>query len=417
MKGRVARGGSYAMVDVDVTESLPAVTLSDTDSGLAVLVRRQGRPVGFFLTPVAPRAVVSPETLGVLVSARTGVKLLQEAIREELAGRTPPSVATTLTVAVCTRDRVENLAACLESLLKIRRAGRRDLPEIEILVVDNAPSGRESRHLVESLTDVRYVREPAAGLDFARNRAIAEARGEFLAFVDDDVVLDGGWLEGFGEALAENPDAAAVTGLVLPYELATSAQVVFERRGGFRRGFEKLRYSGSVMAGNSLYPCGAGIFGAGCNMVFRREVLVDLGGFDDALDTGRPLPGGGDLDMFYRVLRSGHALVYEPVMLAFHKHRRDYRALRRQYWTWGTGFGAFVHRSYRADPEMRRRFTRLVAWWLFKQLADLVRSARRPDAQFPELGTVELLGGVAGLTYEYPLSKRRTERIRRRAYG
>jgi hypothetical protein len=51
------------------------------------------------------------------------------------------------------------------------------------------------------------------------------------------------------EAWAENPDAAAFTGLVLPYELATDAQILFEQRGGFRRGFEKIRY-GQVLPGN-----------------------------------------------------------------------------------------------------------------------------------------------------------------------
>jgi GT2 family glycosyltransferase len=417
VKNQFAHGGSYTMVDVDVTEPLPTVTLSDTDTGVAVLVRKRGRPVNFFLTPVAPRAVVTAEHLGVLIGARTGIKLLQEAMREELTGRTSPSLATTLTIAVCTRDRVEHLAPCLEALLKVRRAARPGMPEIDVLVIDNAPSGPESRRLVESLPGVRYVREPAAGLDFARNRAVAEARGEFLAFVDDDVVLDDGWLEGFVDALVENPDAAAVTGLVLPYELSTKAQVIFERRGGFRRGFEKLRYSGPGLPGDDLYPCGAGIFGAGCNMAFRRDVLEKLGGFDDALDTGRPLPGGGDLDMFYRVVRAGHALVYEPKMLVFHKHRREHRALRRQYWTWGTGFGAFVHRSYRSDPEMRVRFLRLVVWWLYRQLAGVRRDLGRPDVMAPELGMLELLGGVAGFTYKYPLSRRRTDRIRRRAYG
>ena len=106
----------------------------------------------------------------------------------------------------------------------------------------------------------RYVLEPRPGLNFARNRAIAEARGALLAFLDDDVVVDRHWRRGLAEAVGENPDAVAFTGLVLPLELATRAQVIFEQRGGFRRGFEKIRY-GARLPGNPLYPQGPGYLG------------------------------------------------------------------------------------------------------------------------------------------------------------
>ena len=70
--------------------------------------------------------------------------------------------------------------------------------------------------------------EPHAGLDFARNRAMREATGDWIAFLDDDTVVDSGWLCGLQAAWTECPDASAVTGLVLPYELETEAQLLFE---------------------------------------------------------------------------------------------------------------------------------------------------------------------------------------------
>src|SRR6185503_20882790 len=90
----------------------------------------------------------------------------------------PPAV----TVAVCTRDRVEDLARCLDALEAIR------YPALDLLVVDNAPATRDAERLVAGRPRVRYVREVRPGLDWARNRAIAEARGEIVAFTDDDVV-------------------------------------------------------------------------------------------------------------------------------------------------------------------------------------------------------------------------------------
>jgi hypothetical protein len=75
-------------------------------------------------------------------------------------------------------------------------------------------------------------------------------------------------------------------------------------------------------------------------MAFRRDVLRELGGFDDTLDTGAPMPGGGDLDMFYRVIRAGGVLVYEPSYMVFYEHRQSEADLQRQYFSWGLGFMA-----------------------------------------------------------------------------
>ena len=85
------------------------------------------------------------------------------------------------------------------------------------------------------------------------------------------------------EAWATNPDASAFTGPVLPYELETRAQVTFEEMGGFGNNFNRVRF-GREQADSSSYPCGAGMFGCGCNMVFRRTTLLKLNGFDDALE-------------------------------------------------------------------------------------------------------------------------------------
>jgi GT2 family glycosyltransferase len=233
-----------------------------------------------------------------------------------------------------------------------------------------------------------------------------------VAYIDDDAVVDGGWLEGFDEAWRENPDAGAITGLVLPFELATEAQVLFEQRGGFRRGFDKRRFHGRRMPEFGWYPHGSGNFGAGCNMVFRRDVLLRIGGFDEALDTGPPLPGGGDLDIFYRVARSGEPIVYEPRLLVFHQHRRDYAGLRRQYWSWGTGFMAFVTKHFALERGERRRWVMLIRWWIGYQLRRLSRSLVGRGDQPSDLVAAELLGGLIGLCGVYPRSQRRSARIR-----
>ncbi|MGI8721962.1 MAG: glycosyltransferase family 2 protein [Geodermatophilaceae bacterium] len=402
---------SYLYVDVDVDQPLPALTLGDADDGLGLVVRRRGTPVGFILSEFPRGATVAPDALDALIATFCASRLVQETVLDSLGGRGRPTEVS-LTVAICTHDRTAGLEELMASLLPLRNEST-----FEVLVVDNAPSDDATSRFVASLSGVRYVREDRTGLDFARNRAIAEANGELLAFLDDDVEVDRGWLEGLRLAWGEHPDAGCVTGLVLPFELVTQAQITFERYGGFRRGFDTLRYVGQSLPGNRLYPFGAGIFGAGCNMSFRRSLLTRLGGFDEALDTGRPLPGGGDLDMFHRVVRSGHPLVYEPRYAVFHKHRREHEQLRRQLWTWGTGFMAYVDKTFRADPVGNVKLVWLVAWWFRTHCKEVVRSLIGRGPLSPDLALAQLTGGVVGLSGSYGRSRRRSAAIRARVAG
>ena len=148
-------------------------------------------------------------------------------------------------------------------------------------------------------------------------------------------------------------------------------------------------------------------------MAFRREVVLALGGFDEALDTGPPLPGGGDLDMFYRVLRGGGALVYEPSMLAFHRHRTSMRGLRRQYESWGRGYMAFLWKVYAAEPPERGACRWMLRWWFTNQLRRTVKACRLSTPWSPLLPLAELGGGIVGLLGTYPRSAARSARIRR----
>jgi glycosyltransferase involved in cell wall biosynthesis len=419
----------YSIIEIEVTQPLPTISLSNRDTGIALILRHKERPIGFLMKALPASSQITPEDLTQLIAEEVGAKILQESIQEELTAlehqqedaviqgngdTTPESLffkipLPSLTVAICTKDRPENLARCLQSLLNLQPFGW----EWEILVIDNAPSDERTKELVASFPKVRYVREPKPGLDFARNCALHSAMGELLAYLDDDVVVDRKWLEGLMEVWTENPDAAAFTGLVLPYELTTEAQLLFEQRGGFRRGFKKIRY-GQILPGEPLYPCGAGIFGAGCNMSFRRNILLKIGGFDEALDTGATLPGGGDLDIFYRVIRAGYSLVYEPRYLVFHQHRREYNQLRHQYWTWGLGFMAFVVKCYQNDPPQRSQLRRTVLWWFKDQLKQLKNSLRGRHVLPPTMILAESWGGILGILGEYPRSLKRVEEIRRR---
>jgi glycosyltransferase involved in cell wall biosynthesis len=395
----------YRLFDVDVTRPLPELSPDEDRAGLGVLLRDGWRPLGFLL--VGRSEVPLTGSALAQLAAQAGARgLLTERLYSGLLARTndapgAPPRALTVTVAVCTRNRPDDLALCLDSVLAATIAH-----PAEVLVVDNCPPDDRTRTVVSGFAGVRYVTEPVAGLDVARNRALAEARGEWIAFADDDVRVDRWWLDGLAAALLEHPDAAAVTGLVLPAELHTQAQLRFECRGGFGRGYQPQRWDGRHGPGNRLHPLGAGVFGAGCNMAFNVAVMRSLGGFDEALDTGPPLPGGGDLDAFYRVLDAGHVLVYEPRMAVFHRHRRGMDDLQRQYRSWGTGFAAYLGARW-ADPRERGQVMRMLLWWLRYQQRRVTAGVRQRDHHDVRMALAELSGGITGLPFGYLRSRGR----------
>lgn len=404
----------YRILEFDVEAPPQPIEFRNGEAGIALILRRRGRLVGFLLEARGGRSRIEAGELAGMIAREAADRVLEDRLREELGpvpqrGPMPP-----VSVAICTRNRPESLRRCLASLHALDPSPEELAAGFEILVVDNAPPDDGTRRAVEAFPGVRYVLEPKPGLNFARNRALHEARGEILAFVDDDVVVDRGWLGGLHRAWSENPDARGFTGLILPYALSTEAQILFERRGGFRRGLDRIRYR-QARLDNALFPCSAGIFGAGANMAFDRATLLAIGGFDDALDAVPPQSGGGDLDIFYRVARAGHTMIYEPQFAVFHEHRRDLVGLRRQYWVWGVGHMAFVTKSYAADPPYRARFRRLIAWWFRYELRRMARSLLgRPDAMPVPMVAVELLGGVVGLFgAAYGRSVRRVDRIRK----
>ncbi|HEY0872102.1 MAG TPA: glycosyltransferase [Vicinamibacterales bacterium] len=247
---------------------------------------------------------------------------------------------------------------------------------------------------------VRYVVEPRPGLNRARNRAVSESSADVIAFTDDDVSVDAAWTRAIGRVFASDSLVDAVTGLVIPDEIDTASQRLFEDYGGFSRGFERRYFRVDTVTGERAAErhAGAGRFGTGANMAFRRSLFDRIGGFDPALDVGTPTNGGGDLEMFFRVLKEGGTLVYEPGAIVRHRHRRTYEALRSQLANNGVGLYSYLVRSAVHYPEERRALARLGAWWFWRwNLRRLLYSFVRPSVFPRDLIRAELAGSLTGL--------------------
>jgi GT2 family glycosyltransferase len=318
-------------------------------------------------------------------------------------GATPP-----VSVVVCTRNRPVELSVCLRSLLDL------DYPAYRVLVVDNSAGDPASREVVESAAahreGVQYLVEPRIGLSRARNTGLRVARTELVAFTDDDVLVDQGWLRGLVAGFAD-PVVQCVTGLTMPAELETRAQVWFEEFGGFGRGFTTRRYEPPQRSGRGqLYPYTPGRFGAGVNMAFRRWAVLDAGGFDECLGAGTPAKGGEDLDMFLSLLLAGGAVEYRPDALVWHRHRRDVKALERQVRDYGIGLTAMVTKRLLTDPGQRRDIGRRVPRAIVHALSGKSEKNRYKGSSYPRsLSRSELLGMVWG-PIAYGVSRCRRDR-------
>jgi GT2 family glycosyltransferase len=193
-------------------------------------------------------------------------------------------------VVAATHNRADHLAAMLEGLRRQERS-----PD-EVVVVDDGSTDQTASVLAREerkggLPLVIIRRAHAGGPATAREQGWREARGDLIAFTDDDCVPHPGWLAAGDRASAEHP-GAFVQGRTEPEH---------ERRGPFARTLHVDRLAPS-------FPT--------CNMFYPRAVLERIGGFDD--ETFGRQPGGEDCDLAWRAIEAGAPPVFAPDAIVRH---------------------------------------------------------------------------------------------------
>jgi len=287
-------------------------------------------------------------------------------------------------------------------------------PHYEVIVVDNAPSGNETAELIQKLSQsapfIRYVREDRPGLSLARNCGIMAAKGKIIAFTDDDVVVDPHWLVGLARGFEVAENVVCVTGLILPLELETSAQIWFEEYGGFNRGFTQRIFDLTEHRPKEhSYPYCPGKFGTGANMAFTAEFLHRVGGSDPALGGNGPARAGEDIALFFQVIVQGYQLVYAPTSLLYHHHRRNYESLQKQIYNYGVGFTAYLTKSLFENPHLMLDLASKIPYGIFLLLRARLAKNRKGWTHYPkELTKLELQGMIYG-----PLAYLRSRRAMR----
>ena len=389
------------LLDIEFSEPINPIRGLEKYEKIRILVRYRGVPIKWVEMYNNPwLAIIPAEQVRVAIFEQIGKELTKVILTEKLGLQAEPNnLLPPISVVICTRDRTDLLKGALEAILAL------DYPNREIIVIDNAPSNTSTAELVARLP-VRYVKEERPGLDWARNRGIAEASHEIIAFTDDDVRPDRGWLRGMAAGFVD-PTIMAVSGLVAPAELETEAQIQYEfGYGGMLQYLHCFKVDGSNLTAQKLLWASA--YGVGANMAFRRQVFEDVGNFDPALDVGTPTRGAGDIEMFHRILAKGYSTFYEPTAFVWHVHRRSGDALSRQLRDNGRGFGAYLltcdrNRTVSRGAILHFAVFEWLNWWLLRRL--------RQPGWFPRKLVVSELLGALQSPFAYREAQLQAERL------
>jgi GT2 family glycosyltransferase len=287
-------------------------------------------------------------------------------------------------VIICTRDRPDDLRTCLQSLTRLE-----ELPT-EVIIVDNAPKTDSTRRVVDDAAGgslpLRYVLEEQPGLSTARNAGITAAGGDIIAFTDDDVQVHPAWLSRLCAGFTSE-DVMAVTGLILPSELETTAQQMFQwNHGGYSWSFRPLEFDGEFFERTRWRGTPVWHIGAGASMAFRSDVFTRLGGFDERLGAGAS-GCSEDSELWYRILAGGGVCRYEPSSVVFHTHRRSMDGLERQLHDYMQGHvtALFAHfeRSKHPGDLLRAGFwlPRYYGGWILRRMLGRKGGPSLLDAQ------------------------------------
>jgi len=255
-------------------------------------------------------------------------------------GALPPPLSRypRVSVVVCSYNSERTMEACLASLEAL------DYPDYEVIVVNDGSTDR-TLEISERFPFCRIISQPNKGLSVARNVGAEAATGEIVAYTDSDCVADPDWLtylvakmEASGLAACGGPNFPPPEDSLVPAAVAVSP-------GGPTHVLISDEVAEHI---------------AGCNMAFRRDVLMALGGFDPVYRAA-----GDDVDICWRFQDAGHAIGFSPAAIVWHFRRNTVGAYIRQQ----RGYGKAEALVYAKHPFRFNLFGQ--AKWLGRIYGDL----------------------------------------------
>ncbi len=223
---------------------------------------------------------------------------------------------------VCTRDRPKGLARCLASVRRMRRQPG------ELIVIDNDPSDGQARNIARAY-DASYHVQPTRGVSHARNLGLGVAASAVVAYLDDDGVAEGEWLDALARPF-HDPAVGGVAGVLRSTEPGAAATRLAERLCPMQ-GVWTEQVALRKECDGWFRTINFGGFVVGANMAVRRSVALELGGFDPRLGRGAPIRGGDEQYMFFRLVHAGWTAIVTPAALVLHPRPDTVEEVVRYY--------------------------------------------------------------------------------------
>jgi len=217
-----------------------------------------------------------------------------------------------ISVIICTYNREKYLYNALKSVAK------QEYPKelYEIVLINNNSNDHTEAECERFKTDYfqlnfRYFVESQQGLSNARNRAIKEAKGDILVYVDDDATVNKEYLQTIYDFFDAQPDVHSAGGPVIPvYETEEPQWMSY---------YTKNLIGGYLYEGKKIIRFKNGKYPGGGNAAYRKEVFEKVGLFNPELGRkGAALTGGEEKDIFDKMSSLGMNFYYLPNMILYH---------------------------------------------------------------------------------------------------
>lgn len=245
-------------------------------------------------------------------------------------------------IIIATLNRGNDLARFLTSIKEIGILGRHD---VEVIIVDNSgdiSKTKETREICASMGAI-CGHENQKGKPYAINTGIRMARGTYLAFTDDDVIIKNPeWLEVMAKKFKKHPLLGYVSGNVIAMSQESESEKVWEKKGGLSKGGEEKYWSRSFLSQFifKFKPWQFNKMCAGANSMVPKKVMDKIGGFNILLESGI-IGHGTTLEIGYQIAIIGYELLYTPSSVVYHKHPDSAQDLNHKMYIYGIGDTAY----------------------------------------------------------------------------
>lgn len=300
-----------------------------------------------------------------------------------------------ISIIIPTKDRPNKLKNLLRSIIDSGDS------YYELLIIDS--SINKNNLTMNQLNTIRiggkHILFNKKGLSKARNKGINESKGDIVIFADDDFIVRKGWINNMVLNFSD-PQVACVTGRMMPYRDDDTSNL-YEKAMSFDRGHKKRIFSKNNLRILNLFlaitkigqkrlhdktPVPWAVGYGFC--AFRRQVFQNVGFFDENLGRGTKAVGGDDIDMFYRILKSGLNIVYEPKATILHDHRKNLGQIFIDARQAGISMRSFISKYYAKDNYLRCIFF----GYFFLSFFSSLNATLKSDDSLRKMIKTELIG-------------------------